>query len=115
MLEVWYPRGAAFAGLFIESTSGINLSDYASLIFDIKRVEGSPQYAMKLDCFYPCTSGDYLFEVSDQEWTTVSVPMPSLEAQGLTLSNVNTGLVIWSQTHDGDRFRIDNVRFTANP
>lgn len=115
VLEVWYPRGAAFAGLFVESTSGINLTDYASLIFDIKRVEGSRQYAMKLDCFYPCTSGDYLFEVSGQEWTTVSVPMRTLESQGLTLSNVNTGLVIWSQTHDGDRFRIDNVRFTGNP
>lgn len=112
VLEAYYPYGAAFAGLFMESYSGLDLSHYESLNFDIKHVSGSRQYAIKLDCFYPCTSGDYFFDISNEEWTTISVPISTLEAQGLDISNVNTGLVIWSQVHDGDRFRIDNVRFT---
>lgn len=37
-----------------------------------------------------------------------------LGAQGLVLTNVNTGLVIWSTEHDGNRFRIDEVRFVKD-
>ena len=50
----------------------------------------------------------------DDSWQTVRVPLDQLEAQGLVLTNVNTGLVIWSTAHDGNRFRIDAVRFVKN-
>lgn len=111
VLEISYPVSAAFAGLFIENLSGFDLSQYDALTFDIAHFEGDNQYAIKLDCFYPCSSGDYLIERIDDGWQTVRVPLDQLEAQGLVLTNVNTGLVIWSTAHDGNRFRIDEVRF----
>ena len=114
VLEISYPVSAAFAGLFIENLSGFDLSQYDALTFDIAHFEGDNQYAIKLDCFYPCSSGDYLIERIDDGWQTVRVPLDQLEAQGLVLTNVNTGLVIWSTAHDGNRFRIDEVRFVKD-
>lgn len=112
VLEVSYPGGAAFAGLFIESLSGLDLSSHNTLTFDVAHVAGDNQYAVKLDCFYPCSSGDYLLERLNEGWQTVSVPLAELERQGLDRGNVNTGLVIWSTSHSNNRFRIDNIKFT---
>ena len=69
---------------------------------------------MKLDCFYPCTSGDVLLERLEAGWQSIHIPLDQLEAQGLVSSNVNTGLVIWATAHNGNRFRIDDVRFVRN-
>ena len=114
VLEVSYPEGAAFAGLFLESFSGTDLSSYDTVSFELLHLDGDNQYAMKLDCFYPCTSGDVLLERLEAGWQTIHIPLDQLEAQGLVSSNVNTGLVIWATAHNGNRFRIDDVRFVRN-
>ena len=115
VLEVTYPPNAAFAGLFIESLDGIDISDFNHVAFDIKHLSGDNQYAIKLDCFYPCSSGDYLLNRLDDGWQSISVSLDQLEAQGLVRSNVNTGLVIWPTEHNNHRFRLDNIRFTKLP
>ena len=114
-LEVSYPPNAAIAGLFIESFSGVDLSMFDSLNFDIKHLQGDNQYVMKLDCFYPCTSGDFLLDRVETGWQSISVSLNQLEAQGLVRSDVNTGLVIWPTGHNDHRFRLDNIRFTKTP
>ena len=115
VLEITYPPNAAFAGLFIESLDGIDISDFDHVAFDIKHLNGDNQYAIKLDCFHPCSSGDYLLNRLDDGWQSVSVSLDQLEAQGLVSSNVNTGLVIWPTEHNNHRFRLDNIRFTKLP
>ena len=69
---------------------------------------------MKLDCGYPCTSGDQsLGSKGASGWETVSVSMSSLAAGGLDLSKVDTGLVIWATDATSTVFLLDNVRFTG--
>lgn len=115
VLEITYPHNAAFAGLFIESLEGIDISHFDHVAFDIKHLNGDNQYAIKLDCFYPCSSGDYLLSRLEEGWQSISIPLDQLEAQGLVSSNVNTGLVIWPTEHNNHRFRLDNIRFTKLP
>jgi beta-glucosidase len=117
VLEIRHEPAAAYAALFTESSSGINLSDYASghLVLDLKHVEGPNDYRVKLDCFYPCTSAHIdLVIAPGNEWQTVKVPVSAFTSTGLDISNVNTGIVIWARDHDGTHFRIDNVRFETN-
>ena len=117
VLEIRHEPAAAYAALFTESSSGINLSDYVSghLVLDLKHVEGPNDYRVKLDCFYPCTSAHIdLVIAPGNEWQTVKVPVSAFTSTGLDISNVNTGIVIWARDHDGTHFRIDNVRFEAN-
>ena len=114
VLEISYPDDAAFAGLFLESFSGTDLSSYDTVSFELLHLEGDNQYAMKLDCFYPCTSGDLLLERPQTGWQSIDISLDQLEAQGLDRSNVNTGLVIWATAHSGNRFRIDDVRFVRD-
>jgi len=115
VLEITYPPNAALAGLFIESLDGIDTSNLDHVVFDIKHLSGDNQYAIKLDCFHPCSSGDYLLNRLDDGWQSISVSLDQLEAQGLVRNNVNTGLVIWPTAHNNHRFRLDNIRFTRVP
>lgn len=114
-LEVSYPPHAALAGLFIESFSGQDLSVFDTLSFDIKHLQGDNQYTIKLDCFYPCTSGDLILDRVGEGWQSVTVSLDQLEAQGLVTSDVNTGLVVWPTGHNNHRFRLDNIRFNKTP
>ena len=84
--------------------------------FDIKVVSGDANITMKLDCGWPCTSGDQLLgEKGKNGWEPVAVTMAQL-MQGpdvLDLTKVSTGLVIWATNYNGTVFQIDNVRFTG--
>ena len=62
MLQVTHANNGNLAGLFFASTTGVDVSAYANgaIEFDIKVVSGDANITMKLDCFYPCTSGDQL-------------------------------------------------------
>ncbi len=115
VLEVAHGQGAALAGLFILANTPVDLRSYANgaIVFDIKVVSGDSRITMKLDCVYPCTSGDQaLGNLPVGEWQTVTVALSDLVAGGLDLSKVNTGLVIWATGHNGTVFRLDNIRFT---
>ncbi|MEN8851229.1 MAG: immunoglobulin-like domain-containing protein, partial [Glaciecola sp.] len=105
---------AQLAGLFFKSNTPRNLAAYANggIAFDIKLVSGTGNIIMKLDCVYPCTSGDQsLSQVATNEWTTMTVAMSQLQTAGLDITKVNTGLVIWAANRTNTTFLIDNVRF----
>ena len=117
VLEIRHEPAAAYAALFTESSTGVDLSDYAAghFVLDLKHVEGPNDYRVKLDCFYPCTSAHVDLTLQPgNEWQTIKVPMSAFTSTGLVISNVNTGIVIWARDHNGTHFRIDNVRFEAN-
>ena len=116
VLEVSHSATGSTAGLFIKASSGVNLSNYSNgaIQFDIKVVSGDSKITMKLDCGYPCTSGDKaLGSKGASGWETVSMPLSTLSSSGLSLSAVDTGLVIWATDTTSTVFRIDNVRFTG--
>ena len=115
VLEVAHNAGAQLAGLFIQASTPLDLRDYANgaLEFDIKVVSGDSRITMKLDCVYPCTSGDKPLGALDSgQWLTIRIALADLKATGLDLSKVNTGIVIWATGHDGTVFLLDNIRFT---
>ena len=118
VLEITFAGGAEFGVWFIQSSTGIDLSAYADgfVSFDIKvdnYSEDSPGMTMKIDCVFPCTSGDQrIGRVGDGEWETVMVPVAQLLAGGLNIANVNTGLVIFPTSQDLPlTFLLDNVRW----
>ena len=117
VLQVTHANNGNLAGLFFASTTVVDLTDFANggIEFDIKVVSGDANITMKLDCNYPCTSGDQLLgEKGVDGWESVSVAMSDLNASGLDLSKVNTGLVIWATNFQDTVFQIDNVRFVRS-
>lgn len=117
VLQVTHTNGAQLAGLFFGTDEGVNLAEFSSgsINFDIKIISGDPSITFKLDCFYPCTSGDVaLGAQATGEWLTVSYPLADLVSSGLDLSNVNTGLVIWASQFTDTVFHIDNVFFSTS-
>jgi hypothetical protein len=104
------------AGVFITANVPLNVSGFANgnVAFDVKIVSGDSNITMKLDCVYPCTSGNQdLGSRGATGWETVEVPFATLAAGGLDLTNVNTGIVVWATNLTSTVFRIDNVRFTG--
>jgi beta-glucosidase len=115
VIEIYHGANALLAGWFIASSSGVDVSGNTAIAFDIKHMEGNNNYAMKLDCFYPCTSGDYsLGSATQGMWHSFTVPLANLKNAGLNAASVDTGIVIWATSHNDNRFRIDNVRFVGN-
>ena len=116
VLEVSHDDSDTFAGLFIAATQSVDLSGFTngSLQFDIRVVSGDANITIKLDCEYPCTSGDQdIGERGVGAWETVSIPMSQLIAGGLDITKVNTAIVIWATESRGTRFLLDNIKFTG--
>ncbi len=119
VLEVTFNDSDAFGVWFIGS-SGTDLLAYnaGAVQFDIKvldygnNVEGM---TFKIDCFFPCGSGDKaLGFIADGVWETVTFPVSRLTSTGLDLANVSTGIVIFPTTQSGDIvFQLDNIRWIA--
>ena len=85
------------------------------LIFDLKVAEGSPAgITYKVDCLFPCTSGDQqLLGVTPGQWQTFSIRVEDLVKEGLDITRVNTGIVIFPDLgrQSGVTFWLDNVRW----
>jgi len=116
VLEIAHADTGVFAGLFIAANGVVDVSDYSegSVIFDVKVISGDSKMTMKLDCIFPCTSGDQpLGSRGSAGWETVEVPFSLLVGGGLDLQRVNTGIVIWATDTTSTVFRIDNVRFAG--
>jgi len=117
VLEIEHSSAGDFAIFFIISSNTIDLTEYrdGALIYDLKTVVGDGLYTTKLDCVYPCTSGDKnITDPIGETWTEVIVPLATLEASNLDLARVNTGLVVWARNHTGNVFRVDNARFVKS-
>jgi endo-1,3(4)-beta-glucanase len=116
VLEVTHGSSGLLAGLFFASQEGVDLSAFSqgAIEFDIKVVSGDAKITMKLDCFYPCTSGEQAIgERGVGDWERVVIPLSQLIAGGLDVTSVNTGLVIWATDHTDTVFQLDDIRFTG--
>lgn len=118
VLEISHSSAGQVAGLFAKTSSPINASAYAggNIIFDVKVISGSSELSMKIDCVYPCSSGNYnLGSKGASGWETVTVAVNDLVSQDLDLSSIDTGIVVWATAYTDTVFRIDNVRWEADP
>jgi endoglucanase Acf2 len=116
VLQVTHSADGNLAGIFIASSTAVDLSGYSTgaIEFDIRVLSGDSNITMKLDCFFPCTSGDQqLGSVGAAGWETVAVPLSQLVNGGLDITSVNTGIVIWATAATSTVFQLDNVRFTG--
>lgn len=104
--------------VYWQAPMGFDFSEFSSLSFDLK-VVSDPRDAgglvMKVDCFYPCGTGDVpLAAPVTGEWTSYEFALTDLvkhAGSSLDLSNVNTPLVIFPDwgNQQGVVLLIDNV------
>lgn len=120
VLEVTFSDSAEFGVWFIQTSTGIDLSAYAtgSVSFDIKVDDygaNDQGMTMKIDCVFPCTSGDQrIGNVGDGAWETVQIPIAQLLGGGLNLATVNTGIVVFPTIQTSTlTFQLDNVQWLA--
>ena len=118
ILEVSFSDSEAFGVWFIQSSMGVDLGAYApgSVSFDIKVDDYGDNEAgmtMKIDCIFPCTSGDQrIGKVGDGDWETVEIPVAQLLGGGLNLATVNTGIVVFpTEQASALTFQLDNVQW----
>ena len=118
ILEVSFSDSGEFGVWFIQSSMGMDLSAYATgaVSFDIKVDDygaNEDGMTMKIDCVFPCTSGDQpIGKVGDGAWETVEIPVAQLLGGGLSLATVNTGIVIFPTVQDSAlTFQLDNVQW----
>ncbi len=119
IIEVLFKDNSASGVWFISSNPGVvDLSGYAegALIFDIRVVDydTASGITMKVDCIFPCTSGDqFLGRIADGVWETITIPVSQLVRGGLDLTSVNTGIVVFPGFAPvGVTFQLDNIRWT---
>ena len=118
VIEVTFNDSAETGVWFIQSRDVVNLAGYGdgAVVFDLKVIDygnNTSGMTMKIDCVFPCTSGDQaLGVVADGEWETIEIPVAQLVDGGLSLSSVNTGIVLLPTSQSGDiTFRVDNIRW----
>lgn len=104
--------------VYWQSPVGFDFSEFETLSFDMKVVSDartSGGFVMKVDCFYPCGTGDVpLQNVEVGQWQTYEYSLADLVKHAgstLDLSNVNTPLVIFPDwgNQQGVVLLIDNV------
>ena len=112
-------------GVFFALTDvAADMSGFAdgSIVFDV-RVENyhgiQTGLAMKIDCVWPCTSGDQAigYPGNNGAWETVTIPVSQLTGTGLNLTTVNTGIVVFPWVADQAAasetivVELDNIRW----
>lgn len=119
ILEIRHGSSGDMAGFFLKTDTPLDMSDYAGgkLKFDVKVVSGNADITMKVDCMFPCTSGDQRIGRSGVgEWETIEVGVNSLVGNGrLDLSRIDTGIVIWATNTQDTTFLLDNVYWEESP
>ena len=118
IIDVTFAGGDAVGVWFIQASGGVDLSDYATgeVRFDIKVDDYGANDAgmtMKIDCIFPCTSGDQgIGKVGDGAWETVRIPVSRLLSGGLNLGSVNTGIVVFPTSQRvAQNFQLDNIQW----
>ena len=109
--------------VFFGSAGGVDLSDFVKggkSSFDLRLPAATVASGMvyKVDCFYPCGTGDQQIDLSDYEadtWQTFEVPVAQLVGSGLDVTSVNAGLVLFPTWGDqqGLSFEVANIRYEA--
>ena len=131
VLEVTHSADSVHAGLVFDLPA-TDLSAYAEdgiITFDIKLVNSntSGNFDMKVDCIYPCSTGERAIDLEVGKWVTMTFNVADLVASSanytgapltpFSLSTVNTGLVVIPAYADSANvvYRIDNVRWYIPP
>ena len=120
-LLVNFGTNGANGVFFVGSAGGVDISEFEAegkLVFDLNIPAATVAAGMvyKVDCFYPCGTGDQVLDLTGYEpgtWKTFEIPIADLKAAGLDLTKVNTGVVFfptWGNQH-GLFFQVANVRY----
>ena len=120
VLNVNFSTGSGV--FFFDATHppGVDLSNYTSgkLLFDLKIPATTVALGMryKVDCKFPCTSGDQTLDLSSytaNTWQTFEADVSALVTAGLDKTQVNTGIVLFIPTSSstGGSFQISHVRY----
>ena len=116
VLRIEWVENHALAGLFFKSLTERDLSEYLEgyVSFDVRSTTGPTSIIMKVDCVFPCTSGEIeVSETINDVWQQIDIPISTLRSRGLNLSKVDTGLVIWPTGAARTVLQLDNVRWRA--
>ena len=118
VLTVEWLENHATAGIYIKSSTPRDLTAYANgyVSFDVRSTSSTANIVMKIDCVYPCTSGEFSVSTTITEtWQQIDIPVTQLVNAGLDLASVDTGLVLWPSGKNAVTLYIDNVRWRASP
>ena len=121
VLELEYPGTGQLAGVYFEASLPQNLTNFSggTIEFDVWASQPGTALTIKVDCEYPCTSGDWQIPVGvGPSWQRVSIAIDDLVNQGLDLSRVSTGLVIWPSALGAVTIKLDDLawrRMTPDP
>jgi len=100
VLKLEYPGTGVLAGVYFKSSSPVDLRSFSggTIEFDVWASEPGTALTIKVDCVYPCSSGDWQIpQTIGPSWQSISIAVDDLVNRGLDLSRVDTGLVIWPQ------------------
>lgn len=118
VLQISHSSAGQVAAVYTKTSVPYDASTYAggNIVLDVKVISGDGALSMKVDCVYPCSSGDYSLTTNGlADWQTLIVPVNELVAQDLQLTKIDTGIVIWASNYTDTVFLIDNVRWEASP
>ena len=116
VLQIEWIENHLLAGLFFKSLQERDLSEFLEgyVSFDVRSTTGPTNIIMKVDCVFPCTSGEIeVAETINDVWQQIDIPISTLRSRGLNLSKVDTGLVIWPKGAARTVLQLDNVRWRA--
>ena len=116
VLQIEWTENHLLAGLFFKSVTERDLSEFLEgyVSFDVRSITGPTNIIMKVDCVFPCTSGEIeVTETINGDWQQIDVPVSTLRSRGLNVSKVDTGLVIWPTGTARTVLQLDNVRWRA--
>lgn len=102
----------------VDSSETIDMSAFAggNIIFDLKTITllADTDLLLKLECIWPCQSSTQIINSQPtNEWRTISIPINSLVAGGLDLSQVDIGFQIFPtlEKQKGTHIQLDNIRW----
>ena len=117
--------GADSGVWFFGSTAGVDLTafrDEGFLRFDLRLPQVTVDTGMvwKLDCFFPCSTGDQVLDLTGyvaDTWQTFEFPVSEIAAMGdFDLTRANTGLVLFPTFGEQNNlsFEVANVRYEVD-
>jgi len=102
-----------------QSLKGHDFTPFQFVEFDLRKLadpRASGDIIIKVDCGYPCGSGEYkLKDAPTKDWKSYRIPLSALvgnAGSSLDLKNVNTPLVVSPEfgNQNGVVLQVDNIR-----